>query len=431
MSAQFILIPFVLLTLSFALAFAAAAVLVEILARPYRKAAGVHWTERARLAFAPGSAVLWLAVALPPLAAVLGDVGLQTFDERWQGTRLGWALIWVAAVAGVMTVRYRWLREVWGPRVTLRSWLSGCFFLATSIIPHYAILVLLVFSLPQTFGGRSVAVFGVGVLATAFFACGGELLLLRWIGIARPASLSVPNMVERLAQEMKVEGRIKVFELEWAQVNAAAWSARRAVGFSRPLLAVMNEDEVRAVAAHELAHLTEPWWVRAVRVGQMFIYLPAAPLIKYGGMPGIAAGFLLFAGIAISYRRFTRALEQRADRLEHQAIADGNAYLRSMIRLHQANLAPAVMPGAQTHPHLYDRLLAAGIQPEFARPNPPRQLGVMVAVFGFTILTLVLMGIVVIAAGVALHFTTGWEPPLAQDPLAAAATDPSSSHLRE
>src|SRR5205814_2299264 len=86
-----------------------------------------------------------------------------------------------------------------------------------------------------------------------------------------------------LAQEMKVPGHVKVFELEWAQVNAVAWTVYRAVGFSRALLQLMTRDEVRAIAAHELAHITEPRQVRAVRVCQMFAYLPAVPLMKYGG----------------------------------------------------------------------------------------------------------------------------------------------------
>jgi len=178
-------------------------------------------------------------------------------------------------------------------------------------------------------------------------------------------------MVQQLAVQMNVRGPVKVFVLEWAQVNAVAWQVYRAIGFSRALIEVMDEQEVRAVAAHELAHLLEPAWVRRIRIAYMFAYLPIVLLIKYGGLWAIPIGGFLFFAVALGYIRFTHHYEKRADHLENQAIGDPNAYMRSMIKLHQANVHPAVMPGKQTHPHLYDRLLAAGIQPDFPRPLPP------------------------------------------------------------
>ena len=138
----------------------------------------------------------------------------------------------------------------------------------------------------------------------------------------RLAPPHVTAMVQDLALAMKVPGRVRVFELEWAQVNAVASVTYRAVGFSRPLLEVMTQDEVRAIAAHELAHLIEPQWVRVVRVVHMFAYLAAAPVIKYGGTVGILAGWLLVIAIALGFKRFTRRMEVRADRLESQAVAD-------------------------------------------------------------------------------------------------------------
>jgi Zn-dependent protease with chaperone function len=241
-------------------------------------------------------------------------------------------------------------------------------------------------------------------------ACGGGVLLLRWLGVIKPAPAPLTDMVTQLATQMKVSGRIKVFELEWAQVNALAWSVYRAVGFSRPMLQVMSEDEVRAVAAHELAHLTEPVWVRTVRVGHMFLYLPLAPLVRYGGTPGAFIGFVLLFTIMFGYQRFTRAFERRADHVEAEAIADQESYMRSMIKLHEANAAPAVMSGKQTHPHLYDRLLAAGIQPDFPRPDPPGTRAAFAEVLAVAILDCIVLFAALIAVGVALHFAVGWDP---------------------
>jgi Zn-dependent protease with chaperone function len=269
------------------------------------------------------------------------------------------------------------------------------------VAPHLLVMLLLAFLLPDTLNGRAAAVFGTAMAAAGFFACGGGVLLLRVLRVVRPAPPGVTRTVEQLAREMKVRGRVKVFELEWAQVNAVAWESYRAVGFSRPLLEVMSPDEVRAVAAHELGHLLEPAWVRAVRIVQMFCYLLVPPVIRYGGAAGLPLAWLLLMGIALGYRRFSRRMEARADRLESQAIADANTYMRSMIKLHEANPTPAVMPGTQTHPHLYDRLLAGGIRPGFPRPMPPGRAKPLLAVAAAAVATTVVLFLMVVAAGVA------------------------------
>jgi Zn-dependent protease with chaperone function len=160
-------------------------------------------------------------------------------------------------------------------------------------LPGFFVTVVLAAVLPQKFGPPAVVILCMAVLAVAFLALGGEIGLLHWLGVMKPAPLALTTMVERLAAQMNVRGTTKVFVLEWAQVNAMAWHRNRAVGFSRALLAVMTEDEVRAVAAHELAHLLEPSWVRRLRTAHLFAYLPLVPLARYGGSSGgLAAAFL-------------------------------------------------------------------------------------------------------------------------------------------
>jgi Zn-dependent protease with chaperone function len=307
-----------------------------------------------------------------------------------------------------MTARFRWLRELWGARVTLRTWLGGCLVVMLALIPHWLVTALLFCWMPDVPGRQAVIFFGAGVLAVALFAAGGGVLLLRLLGVARAAPPALAQMVEKLAQEMKLPGRVKVLELEWAQVNAVAWVIHRTVGFSRPLLEVMREDEVRAVAAHELAHLIEPRGIRMVRVAHMFAYLPAVPVIKYGGAAGLLAGYLGIVGVALAYKRFTRRLEQRADRLEHEAIGDREVYMRSMVALHRANVVPAVVPGTQTHPHLYDRLLAAGVQPEFPKPMAPGRGKPMWLMLATALVTLAALVFILVAVGVALRLRARW-----------------------
>ncbi len=388
---------------AYALAFAAATGLTEYLATAWRQSTNKHWTERARLGFAPGFALLWLAVALPPIFGLVGGT-LEVVEPGFTGWAAGFWPLWLAAFTGVMTVRYHWLREYWGPRVTLRSWLAGWLVLSFLMWPTLLLSGVLLFILPDTPNARAAVMLGAALLLMVFFVCGGGVLFLRAMGVVRPAPPEVRALVEQLAKDMQVPGPVRAYELEWAQVNALAWILYRAIGFSRPLLQLMAPQEIRAVAAHELGHLKEPGEVRAIRVAHAFSYLGPVLVFRYTGPYGPLAGYCLLLAIMMAYRRFTRRLERRADHEVTGAIDDPTTYKGALIKLHEANLAPAVMPGSQTHPHLYDRLLAGGIQPDFPRPAAPSRSKPLLALAVVTITTLLLIGAMLMTVGLVMRF---------------------------
>ena len=73
-------------------------------------------------------------------------------------------------------------------------------------------------------------------------------------------------------------------------------------------------------------------------------------------------------------------MEIRADVFGSRVHEDKSIYARALSKLYQANEVPAVMGRKRmAHPHLYDRLLAAGITPDFPRPDPPARWGGKVA----------------------------------------------------
>jgi Zn-dependent protease with chaperone function len=379
----------ILVLVIFGLAWGAGTVLVTMLRGPWRQATQdqAHWTERARLGFAPGFAVVWLAVLLPLVLAFLGDVGMGMLVPDVSSTQSSFGLFAVAGMIGVLSARYRWLREFWGPRVTLRSWLPGVGLVLLISVPQFLVMFLALLFLPDAFGWSAMAVMGVAVLVLGFISCGGVLFTWRLLGIASPAPAPVTEMVLRLAEQMQLPRKVEVVQLEWPQVNAVAWVLENTVGFSRAMLGVMSMDELRAIAAHEVAHLLEPKSAKAVRILHLFAYLPLAPLMRYGGTVGLMLGYLLIVVIFTAHKRFVRRLEMRADRMEREALTDSGIYMQSMVKLHESNLTPAVTPGTQTHPHLYDRLLAAGIQPEFARPAAPDRTKPMLAAWGTVVAT--------------------------------------------
>jgi hypothetical protein len=114
----------------------------------------------------------------------------------------------------------------------------------------------------------------------------------------------------------------------------------------------------------------------------------------------------LFIPIMLAFKRFGHRMEQRADQVWREALADPGAYMRSLTKLHEANLLPAVMPGTQTHPHLYDRLMAGGIQPDFPRPAAPLRAKALLAALLALLITALLEFMVVIGIGVAQRFAS-------------------------
>ena len=151
-------IGLVLNVMWFGIAFAAGFVVLQILARPWRRSIGLHWSERARLAYTAGTTVLFLAVILAGVVGLAGNVVLEVVTNRRTGT-MGLAGSSMAVFAGVMMARYLWLRELWGPRVTVRSWLAGCLVLFVGFMPGLAVTIVLVFTLPVEFGARAVITF--------------------------------------------------------------------------------------------------------------------------------------------------------------------------------------------------------------------------------------------------------------------------------
>jgi hypothetical protein len=76
--------------------------------------------------------------------------------------------------------------------------------------------------------------------------------------------------------------------------------------------------------------------------------------------------------LAVLFRNVAARMEKRADEVAHTAVSPAR-YARALERLYEANLVPAVLSkkAAKPHPHLYDRVLAAGVTPGYPRPEPP------------------------------------------------------------
>jgi Zn-dependent protease with chaperone function len=148
--------------------------------------------------------------------------------------------------------------------------------------------------------------------------------------------------------------------------------------FSERLLEKHPDAEVAAVCAHELGHLSESKWTLTKRllgvIGFALPWLFVRPLVHTWGPAGVFLIVVASSIIVATSRLQSRTLEVRADAVARTNESEAGTYARALERLHQDCLVPAVMPRQTTHPDLYARLLSAGAQPGYPRPEKPESI---------------------------------------------------------
>jgi hypothetical protein len=73
--------------------------------------------------------------------------------------------------------------------------------------------------------------------------------------------------------------------------------------------------------------------------------------------------------------------------------------------LYEENLIPAVMAQRRTHPDLYDRLIAAGVQPDYPRPQKASNMAPQALIFS------ILLGFLIVANFQPRIQPHGYSPP--------------------
>ena len=345
---------------------------VAIALRKYRRVgADSPWVERARLAYPARMLARQTLVVIPPALGVTAAFQIEPMTglSQWQlGVSAG-----LAGMLGVYLVSDRLERALVG-RVPARR---GVTLQALISMPLLTIFGLMLFFIPTRWGWPAAGVVGLGLALVTFHSAAGSVGVLRRLGLAHPASPRLSAAVERAVVSVGVKPR-SVLELDSPSTNAVAWPLPRLIVFTRPAVAALDDDGLTAVAAHELGHLCEPKAVFFARLVGAYLLVGVAAGIPLAGSYGLGAGIvpvaILFVGI-FGLRAVYRRMEERSDRLarnqEEGGTAEG-AYARALATLYEMNLFPAVTAEKRpVHPHLYDRLTAAGAPPDYPRPEPP------------------------------------------------------------
>jgi len=134
------------------------------------------------------------------------------------------------------------------------------------------------------------------------------------------------------------------------------------------------------VCAHEIGHLSESKSAIGLRLVSSQVFLPLLflpPLTHSYGVMGILLAVLGICAVSLLRPAVSRRLEVRADASALAVQTDGRVYARALEKLHEAGRCPAVLPSNQSHPHLYDRMLAAGLEPSYPLPKPPASMSIL------------------------------------------------------
>lgn len=332
---------------------------------PWRRSAGLHWAERARILW-PVRRTASLTLFLGPSLVIFGMLGFG--PGRWVNVQALWLSGFVGGVLGT------WLmtRELF-PDCSFRKWWME-FLLTFGLRQGFVVVcITVIVMMPQKLGlGAWSALVAVALL---FFIWGAlTLRLLRVIGVIRPAGARLERIVAncRSGQDVRVT---RVWEAVGHSANAFALPRTGELVFMERMLEDFSDDEIAAICSHELGHLGEPTKVLIGRyIGSMAFlpFLVVRPVMDGWGMHGLLVLFgciILWARLA---RRLANRMEERADAEARAHEASEGVYARVLEKLYELNQVPAVTHGSsQVHPHLYDRMVAAGVTPAFPRPGAP------------------------------------------------------------
>jgi Zn-dependent protease with chaperone function len=336
-----------------------------------RRAANQHWTEQARHLTA-----LRRHFAFSTVIPVGACVGVMLVAHRSQPP---------AAQAGIMVpvllgfllggmLRGRLARRMVPPAIATRPSRVALWFFQVPWVLFFAGVAL------QTGrpDARFFVILGIFLVAMLLWSLGCHLGLLEWVGALRPGRPALSAACQEAAAAAGLPAP-RVWEIADSTANAFALPFRRAVLATTPLLDILNGPQLAAVCRHEMAHLAEPLRVHLPKLLMPLFYafwmsLPTLLRVAPRGTEP-----LVFIGGPLAYLLLVRLLtagshhrETVADQAAVRSDDDPAVYTSALEAIHRANRIPARLGhGKRTHPDLYDRMLAAGIQPGFSCPAPP------------------------------------------------------------
>lgn len=351
-----------------------------------------HWTEHARSLY-PVRRSAGLNVTL--IAALCGLSAWEFVPANHDVPSI--ASVAVAGWFGAYLGMYPLVKRLF-PQFTFGGWLKYVLAIRLLQFGVLAVLILAAVIMPDEFGWQTIVLAG----AVLGFQIALHYGLWFWmgskVGVFKRVEDSerVAGIVRQTSERMKISYH-SVWKLQSPMGYAAAMPLQQDLIFSEGLLEKHPDNEVAAICAHELAHLNEPRSIHRLRLISSLGYFPfifTRPVVHMFGPMGLSLLWMPMAFLGIYTRQLGRKMEVRADSAASEREEFKGVYAQALERLYRDNQLPAVMPGQrQVHPHLYDRLLAAGVTPDYPRPKAPELL---IWTSGFIIFALVVLFVAIL-----------------------------------
>ena len=337
-----------------------------------RKMENAHWTERARKLFPIRRSAgmnVWLISGLGFAAAC---VFFPSDSDSWTFSMI--VATWIGAFLGTFPL----VKKLF-PEFSFFGWLKYSFSTWALRLGSVTITLIVATLMPEELGWRTIVLAGVVLSFQIALQYGLWLWIGSKFGAFEPAkdSEKIAEIVRQTSGRMQIPYR-SVWKWRTPVGYAAVFPLGRDLIFSEGLLRTHPDEEVAAICAHELAHLTETRGTHRARLLASLTFFPfifLRPAINLIGPLGAALVWLPIPLAGIFIRKLGRKMEVRADSVASKNQESEGVYARALERLYRNNQMPAVMPGKrQVHPHLYDRLLAAGVTPDYPRPKAPASI---------------------------------------------------------
>jgi Zn-dependent protease with chaperone function len=329
-----------------------------------------HWTERARrLAIRYRvwgvSGMLVLICSLLLGSQVVGP--LQVISAKGMVVTMGTLLL----------VQFIWLYWRFNirhqlPHNSLGRHFSLWIINLLVLYSYLPIAVLMAILIPSKGDGMVIGI-SVGLTLIFFGSYIFRLSMFRALGFVQAAPERLAEVVKRAAEKAGHQPKqVYLIDTRWA--NAYAYPLQNELMFSSKALQVLNDDELETIASHEIAHLKEGGTRLPLMFANYALYAVLGtwhPIVNQWGAPGMAIGIVLALALQKLAQPFTRDREHSADDHATHHVHDETVYARALENLYRFNLTPVVTDTRRfTHPDLYDRMEAAGLPPNYPRPEP-------------------------------------------------------------
>lgn len=354
-----------------------------------------HWTQKARILFTARMDASSLVIIFPVTIVIISLLPRFSSHEVTPKTL---KLLWFCTISlfVCITVSAKILRRyhTTPPMSTVKSMCSSLFLLYPNLT------VALIFIAISPFVSKSFLwLWLISFAAVTWLALTKwSLPLAKWCGVLTPA----PQL-----QTMIPDNSIATYFFYHKTASAFALIFSNAICVSEKLYGLLDDKQMRSIMAHEYQHHQ-----KHNKIARAFICSPAFILVggyKIFSLHNIKLYWIiplifLLATIKNAAMKIFLREEKEIDDFVSKAM-DNKAYAQALEAMYKENLVPAVMAKNTTHPHLYDRMLDAGVTPDFPRPQPPEKSKKMIIFISIAVLTLTTPQITSIFLNRGLHAT--------------------------